>query len=321
MLEPRHRILITGRGFQQPHLDMLLAAGLQIEYVPVIAQGHLLELLPEVDGYILGGDERLGADEIRLASRLRLISFVGTDAGNFVDESAAEAHGIVVLRTPAVMASAVAEHTVGLVIGLCRGLFAQNDGVKRTCRWSLPTNELADIDVGIVGMGAVGSRVAKVLSGGFGCRLRYYSRSRKNELERDLSLRFTELRELFASSAVVILLLPTSPETINLVDSSLLSIVPTGMFLVNTAGATLVDPRALLAALLSGQVQSAAFDGYWIEPLPMPKDDPYGLLSLPDDKFVVTPHAAAQTVGTWTRMLDMAVTNVVSAVASGTLLE
>ena len=66
-------------------------------------------------------------------------------------------------------------------------------------------------------------------------------------------------------------------------------------------------------ALESGRVAAAAFDGYWEEPLPEPGSDPFGLLALPDSRFVVTPHTAAKSVGTWPRMIDVAVDNVVRA--------
>jgi phosphoglycerate dehydrogenase-like enzyme len=88
-----------------------------------------------------------------------------------------------------------------------------------------------------------------------------------------------------------------------------------GKLLINTAGAWIVEPVALRAALECGNVRAAAFDGYWIEPLPEIADDPYGLLGLPDHQFVVTPHTAARTPQTWIRMCDQAIQQVIDAIA------
>ena len=245
---------------------------------------------------------------------MQIVSFVGTDVGAFVDEAAAKAKGVLVVNTPGVMASAVAEHTVGLVVGLARGLFAQNEMVKRSGPLKGPTRELAGMAIGIVGMGAIGTRVARILTTAFGCIVCYTSRTRKPTIETELGMRFLDTDELFATSEAVVLLAATTPETTGIVNGSRLSRARAGLLLVNTASATLVDPAALKRALETGRVASAAFDGYWIEPLPAPSSDPFGLLSLPDHLFVVTPHNAARTVGTWNRMIALAVDNIFRAV-------
>lgn len=304
------RILLTGDGYTREHFERLQALGFEVIHEVEIDPQRFWELLPTLDAHVLGGSERLDADALARASKLRLVSFVGTGYGAFVDEAAARRRGIAVLNTPSVMAQAVAEHTVGLLIGLARGLFAQNEAVKRATLSQPPALELAGMAIGIVGMGAIGERVAKILTTAFGCKVSYASRSQKPTLEHQLGLEFVSLDELFSSCNAVVLLVPTTPETRNMVDESRLSAARSGLFLVNTASASLVEPGALRKALESGKVAAAAFDGYWTEPLPEPASDPYGLLSLPDKLFVVTPHTAAKTDGTWSRMVAMAVDNV-----------
>jgi glyoxylate reductase len=307
------RILITGEGYTDEHFRRLGSLGFEILHHVEISPERLKALLPTIDVHILGGSETLDDEAIESADRLRLISFAGTGYSAFVNESAARKRGIKIANTPGVNAPAVAEHTIGLLIGLARGLFGQNEAIKRVGGTPTNTVELATMTIGIVGMGAIGLRVAKILRTAFGCRLIYSTRTRKPEIESLLELKFVGLDELFQTADAALLLIPTTPETTNLVDESRLDGAKPGLLLVNTAGAKLVQPEALKRSLNNGRVAAAAFDGYWIEPLPTPAEDPFGLLSLPDARFVVTPHTAAKTTDAWKRMVELAVENVITA--------
>jgi lactate dehydrogenase-like 2-hydroxyacid dehydrogenase len=273
--------------------------------------------LPCIEAYILGGDERLDADLIGIAERLTIISFVGTGYRDFIDEDAARAKGISIFNTPAVATLAVAEHTIGLALGLARGLFAQNAAVKHSGIGQPTTREIGEMLVGIIGMGAVGTRVARILRSAFGCTLYYTSRTRKPELEVELEMMFVDLDALFSKCDLIILLASTTTKD-ELVTEARLSLARPGLLLINTANPRLVSPEALKLAIASGQVAAAAFDGYWIEPLPAPDVDPHGLLRLPDRQFVITPHTAAKTRGTWERMVTLAVDNVTRYIEGST---
>jgi glyoxylate reductase len=306
------RVLITGPGFTQTHIARLEAVGYELLHRPVIESDELRELLPTITAYILGGDERLEADDLRRAERLELISFVGTGFEAFVDQHEAVACGITIRNTPDTATAAVVEHTMGMILGVVRQLFDQNERAKRGGAMLNETIELSRVPVGIVGMGRIGERVARVLRQGFGCPVVYANRTRKRAVENELGLTYVPLNELVRRSQLLVLLVAYSSEMAHLVNSDMLTAARDGLMLVNTASAHLVDPVALRTALASGKVKSAAFDGYWIEPLPTPADDPFGLLNLPDAKFVVTPHTAAKTAGTWSRMTDAAVENVLA---------
>jgi glyoxylate reductase len=307
-------ILLTGQGYTLDQFRSLGDLGFNVIHRPEISVATLSELLPDLEAYVLGGNEHLDAAALDLAHHLRLISFVGTGYGAFVDVSAASARGIQVTNTPGIMAHAVAEHTIGLLLGVIRGLFAQNEAVKRSGVSHL-TRELHGSTIGIVGMGAIGTLVARILANTFGCKIQYANRTRKPKLEVELRMSFTDIDTLFTNSDVVILLVAVATETIGLVDAKRLSIAKPGLILINTAGATLVDAIALKHALETRRIVAAAFDGYWIEPLPLTTNDPFGLLRLPDHQFVVTPHTAAKTVGTWDRMVAWAVNNVIEVLA------
>jgi phosphoglycerate dehydrogenase-like enzyme len=308
--------LVTGRRLLDRHRVALEGAGLEVVARNEVSRSQLVELLVGTRYHVLGGDERVDADILRAAGALEVVAFVGTGAAEFVDEDAALACGVRVTTTPGVNSAAVAEHTAGLVVGLARGLFAHNDHLKRGGEAVVPGVELRELRVGIVGMGASARATAQILVRGFGCRVAYANRTRRPAEEADLGLEWLPRHELVRSVDVLVLLVARTSETVSMIGSRELAEIQPGLLLVNTAAADLVEPGALRAALDNGRVAAAAFDGYWIEPLPSPADDPYHLLSLPDRRFVVSPHRAGATTTAWDAMLDAAVASVIAAEAA-----
>jgi phosphoglycerate dehydrogenase-like enzyme len=304
-------VLLTGEGYLPDHFDRLRNAGYAVIHEQEASPERLRALLPSIDAHVLGGSERLDGEVLDLADRLRVVSFVGTGIGAFVDVGKAAARGIRLCTTRGMCTRAVAEHTIGLLLGLVRELFSQNESVKRLGACPGETQELGAMVVGILGMGDVARQVARVLTQAFGCPVIYANRTRRPEIEAMLGVRHVDVPSLFAEASVILVLLSATAETKSLVTGALLGACRPGSFLLNTAGASIVDPTGLREALVRGPLRAAAFDGYWIEPVPAPADDPFGLLTLPDEKFIVTPHLAAKTRQAWTRMVDRAVEQVV----------
>ncbi|MER8513716.1 D-isomer specific 2-hydroxyacid dehydrogenase family protein [Mesorhizobium sp. M1060] len=307
------KLLLTGPGFEQRHYEALAASGFETLHERQPSRERLIEVLPTISHYLLGGDEQVDAALLAHASSLRHIAFIGGDAGAFIDLEAATKLHIVVSTTPGATAGAVAEHTIGLLLGLARGLFAQNEAVKRNAPLVPTTRELSDMRVGIVGLGRIGLKVAALLRQGFGATVIYTSANRKSGVEAELGLNWTSLPELFSVCDAVSLHAPATQQTRGMIGAAILANARPGLLLVNTAPAALVDPAALKQALATGQVGAAAFDGYWQEPPPTSADDAYGFLRLPDARFVVTPHTAAKTTRAWPSMVDAALSNMTSS--------
>lgn len=307
------KICLTGSGYTENHLSKLTDKGFEVfHYEDPLTHEKLSAILPKFHAYVLGGDERLGAKELSVATNLRLISFVGTGYTSFIDEEAAAKQGIRICNTPSIMAPAVVEHTIGILIGLQRKLFHQNWQAKNSVASSVCSDELSSLSIGIIGLGEIGSRIAKILRNSFGSEVTYFSRTVKPKLEAALGIKAVSLDDIFSSSDVIILSLPTNSETEYFINDELLSKTKRGVKIVNTAGARLIEPVALKKYIDIDQVASVAFDGYYIEPLPSVSEDPFALLSLPDEKFIVTPHTAAKTNQSWSRMIDGAVDNIVN---------
>jgi D-3-phosphoglycerate dehydrogenase len=239
---------------------------------------------------------------INACPNLRLISIWGTGTDH-VDLAACRSRGIAVASTPGVNAHAVAEHALALILAALRRIPAL-DADLRAGRWARePVAQLEARMLGVVGLGAIGRRVA-ALGAAFGARVLTCTQTADNGRAAALGARAVPLETIFAECDVVTLHLRLDESTRGLVGHGLIDRMPPTAWLVNTARGALVDRAALLAALTTRRIGGAALDVFHDEPLPA--DDP--LRALPN--VVLTPHIAGTTPQVIARGLDAAVQNV-----------
>lgn len=314
------KILVTGECLSDVQIGLLQQAGLSVDYRRThLDEEALVKSLMGADGYLLGGVELATRSVLEKCPDLRLIAVLGVGYGSFVDARAATEFGIAITNTPDTNVVSVAELTVGHILSLRRHLVSFNNQAKQGQPIvAVKTSDLAGATVGVIGMGAIGSRIARILYHGFKTRIVYHSRRPKPDLERELAAASVTLDVLLESSDVVIIMTPTSPETVGLIGDRELQRMRRTALLINTARAQIVDGHALFQALAAGSIAGAAFDGYYIEPLPSPAEDHYRLLSLSDDRFIVTPHVGAYTFDALERMSNKAVDSLLTFFSSGT---
>jgi D-3-phosphoglycerate dehydrogenase len=235
--------------------------------------------------------------------RLRLISVWGTGTDN-IDLEAASRHGVTVCNTAGVNASAVAEHTLALILAVARRI-PQNDRQMREGGWPRETtiSALYGKRLGVFGLGAIGSRVVQ-LGRALDMEPLGWSFRGDSERIRALGARPAEKEELLAEADVVSLHLRLTPETNGFLGRRELRLMRPGAILVNTARAALVQREALLEALGEKRLLGAGLDVFHEEPLTA--DDP--VLRLPN--VVLSPHNAGQTPEVIRDGLLMAVQNV-----------
>lgn len=247
--------------------------------------------------------EPVTAEVFDRARRLRLVQKIGVGV-NTIDLDAARAHGCAVANMPGTNTQAVAEMTLALLLAALRRLPAVDRAVRAGDGWTLPAGvvdgfaELAGRSVGLVGFGAVASRLAPVLQA-LGAEVSYTATSAKP----DVALRYLTLDDLLSGSDVVSLHLPLSPSTESLIDAEAISRMRPGAVLVNTARGGLVDEVALFEALSDGRLSAAGLDVFRDEPV----DPANPLLTL--DNLVVAPHVAWLTGGTLDASIVVAVEN------------
>ncbi|MBU1230434.1 MAG: D-2-hydroxyacid dehydrogenase [Proteobacteria bacterium] len=244
----------------------------------------------------------LDAATIKALPDLRCILVLATGF-NVVDTAAARARGIPVCNVPGYSPPSVAQHVLSVVLEMfshtslhARAVAGGRWGAQPDfCFWEEPVQELSGKTFGVVGFGAIGSRVAG-LAQAFDMRvLAYAPRPKPAPALRGFA--FCGLDELFAASDVVSLHCPLTADNENLVDARRLGLMKPTARLVNTARGQLVDEAALASALASGRLAGAALDVVRQEPIR--PDNP--LLKAPN--CLITPHVAWASREARTRLM------------------
>lgn len=171
--------------------------------------------------------------------------------------------GIMVARVPAYSPFAVAEHTMALILALNRRLTRAHNRV-REMNFSL--NGLTGFDMngktlGVVGTGKIGSILVKIAHG-FGCHLLGFDKYPDASLTETYGLEYTDIERICTESDIVSLHLPLTPETRHLISDKLISRMKRGVMLINTSRGGLVDTRAVIGGLKSGQIGYLGLDVY-----------------------------------------------------------
>jgi glyoxylate reductase len=306
-------LLVTGKTFCPEFLQLLKEKGYRVTYrSDPLDESALMELIVNQDAFILGGIEFASARVIHAARRLKVIAVTAVGYQSYVDVDAATQNGIAVTNTPHANSRATAEMTLGLILALRRQIAFVNELAKAgEWRDDIVTNELFGETIGIVGMGAIGSLVAEIASKGFGMSVVYYSRHPKPDVEQRTGARYVSLGELLKSSDIVSLHVPITDETREMLKESQFRQMKGNAILINTARPQVIAPKALAQALRDGLIAGCAMDGYYTEPAPLPEADPYGLLALPNNLFLLSPHIAYLTEESINEMCRLATQSVI----------
>jgi len=293
------RVLVTptSYGKNDPTLKSQLEAEVgEVVYNttgrPLTAE-ELVKIVPEIDGYIAGLDA-IDRNVIEAANRLKVIARYGVGLDG-IDVEAAKQKGIVVTNTPGANSSSVAELTVGLMLALARNIPAAAEATKSGGWPRLSGYSLGGKVVGLLGFGAIGKHVARLLKG-FGCDLVAYDPFVDSANASELNVQILPFDEVVRKADFLSLHLPVSPETRGMVDAAFLQKMKKEAFLINTARGELVDERALLEALESQHLAGAALDCFAKQP--PQADNP--LLACP--QVIATPHMGAHTDGAMNAM-------------------
>jgi D-lactate dehydrogenase len=180
---------------------------------------------------------------------------------NHVDLSAAASLGLPVVRVPEYSPHAVAEHAMALILSLNRKI---HRAYARVREGNFSLEGLMGFDLhgktaGLVGVGRIGSRLARILAG-FGVQVLAYDNKPDPALED--AVRFVDLAELYRESHIISLHVPLTPATHHMIDAAAFAQMRDGVMLINTGRGALVDARALVDALKTGHVGSAGLDVY-----------------------------------------------------------
>lgn len=292
-----------------PHLERLAAYGrVHVFTDPPRDEDELIDRLRPAE-IVIPIRERtpFTAERLLKLLRLRLISMTGTGVAS-IDVKAATARRVVVTNTPGTSVPAVVELTFGLMIALCRRLPAIDREIRQG-HWPQPVGmELSGKVLGIVGLGAIGSRVAEV-GRAFGMEVLAWSPRLTAERARQHGATPLPLRELMARADFVSIHIRSLPATKGLITRELIGLMKPGAFFINTARAAIVDEDALWEALGAGRLAGAGLDVFGEEPLP----PNHRWAALPN--VVLTSHRGWVTAETLDRFMAAAVDNALAFLA------
>lgn len=268
--------------------------------------------LPEAEG-LIGASVKIDA---ALAPRLKVISSISVGVDNYALADL-KARGIMLCHTPGVLTETTADTLFALIMASSRRL-VELSNLVREGRWTRNIGpELFGWDVqgktlGILGYGRIGQALARRAALGFHMPVRYYSRRPVVVPGLEAWARHGSLDEVLASCDIVALTLPLSDETRGLMGAREFALMKPGAIFVNGARGAIVQEDALMAALDSGHLRAAGLDVFATEPLPL--DSP--LRSHP--KVTPLPHIGSATHETRYRMAELAVSNLLAALAGQT---
>ena len=282
------------------------------------APAELAQRLRDKDGAFTTGGERIDAQTLVAAPRLKICANMAVGYNNF-DLPAMSARGVLATNTPDVLTETTADFGFALLMATARRV-TESERFLRAGKWERWSYDMfAGSDVhgttlGILGMGRIGQGIARRGAHGFGMNVIYHNRSRlPPQAEAQCKARYVSKEELLRTADHLVLVLPYSPQSHHVIGAAELAQMKPTANLVNIARGGIVDDAALAAALRYKRIAAAGLDVYEGEPKVHPD-----LLAVPN--VVLTPHIASSTVPTRRAMADLAADNLIGFLVNGKAL-
>ncbi|GAB4012549.1 MAG: D-glycerate dehydrogenase [Bdellovibrio sp.] len=244
-------------------------------------------------GLVTTLEDKIDEDLLKSFPQLNIITQFAVGTNN-IDLKYCREHNIAVCNTPDVLTEATAELTFALMIHLARKLSPAMDNAK-TGQWKgwepmgFLGKALKGKNLGIIGAGRIGERVAEMAHRGFGMNILYHNRKPNKKIELQLQARMLDKRELLSDSDVLVLMTPLTPETRGMIGSAELKLMKNDAILINTSRGEILDQAALVEELKNGKFFGVGLDVTTPEPLPSHHE----LYQF--DRVVITPHIGSAT--------------------------
>jgi len=261
----------------------------QVDVKTKLSTEQLKEIIGDYDALIVRSQTQVRAEIIELGKKLKVIGRAGVGIDN-IDVDTATRQGIVVVNAPTGNTVAAAEHTIALMLAMARNVPQANSQLKsgKWRREGMIGNELRNKVLGIVGLGNVGSEVAKRAQA-FEMRVVAHDPFVSKDYAGNLKVDLLSLDQLLSEADFISLHVPLTATTKNLISSKELEKLKTTARIINCARGGLIDEEAIVKAIKAGKIAGAAFDVFDKEPVT-------DSVLFTEDKIIVTPHLGASTI-------------------------
>ena len=305
------KIFVT-RQILESGINLLKGKDYEVEisdFDGVLPREQLLGKIKGADAVLALLTDKINAEFFDAAGpQLKIVANYAVGYDN-IDLPEAKKRGIIVTNTPDVLTESVAEHAIALMFALAHRIVESDQFMRdgKYAGWApmlFLGNDMAGKTVGLVGLGRIGSTVAKRLKQGFDMKIMYFDVHRNEDLEKEYGLVYADLETVLRKADFVSIHVPLLPATRHLIGEAQLKMMKKGAYLINTSRGPIVDEKALVEVLKNGVIRGAGLDVYEEEPKMAP-----GLAEL--DNVVITPHTASATEETRGAMSELAAKNII----------
>lgn len=282
------KILISD-SVNQKSIEILQSAGYSVTYKTDYSRNDLLNIISEYNGLIVRSATKVDAELISKMKSMEVIGRAGAGVDN-IDISAASKKGILVMNTPGGNTISTAEHTIAMMLSLCRNIPQANKSLLegKWDRKNFSGTELRGKTLAILGLGKIGKEVAKRAKA-FGINIIGFDPLMSEEVASEIGVKLYRLDEIWNTADIITVHVPLNPETKNLINKEVLSKCKDGVKIVNCARGGIVNESDLIEALNKGKVSGVALDVFETEP------PDFSNPLLKHSKVICTPHLGAST--------------------------
>ena len=270
------------------------------------SQSKVIEMSKGCDGILTSLTDKMDKETIdKLPDTIKIISNFAVGFGN-IDLEAAKKRGIAVTNTPEVLSDATAEIGILLILGACRraaeGIEAAREGGWKWSADYLIGKQLTGTRLGILGMGRIGQKIAKIAKS-LGMVIHYHNRSKLKAEKEDGAIYHENIKSLFSVSDVLSICCPATKETENMINKETVEYFPKGAIITNVARGDIIEDEALIDALNRRKIYAVGLDVYKNEPNLNP-----GYLKI--KTAFILPHLGSATKDTRIAMANLAIDNI-----------
>jgi D-3-phosphoglycerate dehydrogenase / 2-oxoglutarate reductase len=269
----------------------LLKKSVEVTDQPGISADDLFKVVGEYDALIVRGRTKVNATIFEAGKKLKVVGRAGVGVDN-IDLAAAKAKGVTVVNSPLATTTAVAELTMGLMLGIVREI-ARADASMKAGKWLKKEFEGAELSgktLGVLGFGRIGAAVAK-RAAAFDMKVLGFDPLIPADEIKKRGGEPVSFDEALKNSDMITMHLPLTADTKGMLNAAAFAKMKQGVYIICAARGGVIDETALLDGLNSGKVAGAALDVLTAEP---PSPELAGLVG--HAKLIITPHVGAQTV-------------------------